>query len=243
MFERYTDRARRSLVLANEVARETEGPQLEVIHLLAGIAKEGEGLGAQVLQGLGISYEDVLGEIPLGKGYTEMGAPPFSLRTKKVLEYGLREALQLGHNYIGQEHLLLAIVREGESDAAKWLMDSGINLPDIRRVVIQLISGGLSRPVKDRLSKEFPDIFPGGEKASIEMPRRILFRSESRDHETGHGWQYMDENPWHPFLEPEIVQEVKLRIEALRRLLEPPGAELETTRSDGWKFTFKLESQ
>ena len=148
MFERFTDRARRVLVLAQEEARLLNHSFIGTEHILLGLIHEGEGLAAKALESLGISLEAVREKVeetigPAGSAPT--GSPPFTPRAKKVLELSLREALQLGHNYIGTEHMLLGLVREGEGVAAQVLQQLGADLPRVRQQVIQLLSGSIGR--------------------------------------------------------------------------------------------------
>ncbi len=144
MFERFTDRARRVLVLAQEEARMLNHNFIGTEHILLGLIHEGEGVAAKALESLGISLEAVREKVeetigPAGSAST--GSPPFTPRAKKVLELSLREALQLGHNYIGTEHMLLGLVREGEGVAAQVLVSLGADLGRVRQQVIQLLSG------------------------------------------------------------------------------------------------------
>jgi ATP-dependent Clp protease ATP-binding subunit ClpC len=144
LFERFTDRARRVLVLAQEEARLLNHSFIGTEHILLGLIHEGEGLAAKALESLGISLEAVREKVeetigPAGTAPT--GSPPFTPRAKKVLELSLREALQLGHNYIGTEHMLLGLVREGEGVAAQVLVSLGADLSRVRQQVIQLLSG------------------------------------------------------------------------------------------------------
>jgi len=144
LFERFTDRARRVLVLAQEEARLLNHNFIGTEHILLGLIHEGEGVAAKALESLGISLEAVREKVeetigPAGTATT--GSPPFTPRAKKVLELSLREALQLGHNYIGTEHMLLGLVREGEGVAATVLVNLGADLSRVRQQVIQLLSG------------------------------------------------------------------------------------------------------
>jgi ATP-dependent Clp protease ATP-binding subunit ClpC len=132
------------LVLAQEEARLLNHSFIGTEHILLGLIHEGEGLAAKALESLGISLEAVREKVeetigPAGSAPT--GSPPFTPRAKKVLELSLREALQLGHNYIGTEHMLLGLVREGEGVAAQVLQSLGADLPRVRQQVIQLLSG------------------------------------------------------------------------------------------------------
>jgi ATP-dependent Clp protease ATP-binding subunit ClpC len=143
MFERFTDRARRVLVLAQEEARLLDHGFIGTEHILLGLIHEGDGLAAEALESMDISLEVVREMVeekvgPVGSGSS--GSPPFTPRAKKVLELSLREALQLGHNYIGTEHMLLGLVREGEGVAAQVLIELGADLARVRQTVIQLLS-------------------------------------------------------------------------------------------------------
>src|SRR3978361_1370999 len=144
MFERFTDRARRVVVLAQEEARMLNHNYIGTEHILLGLIHEGGGVAANALQSLGISLEAVRqqGEEIIGQGQqAPSGHIPFTPRAKKVLELSLREALQLGHNYIGTEHILLGLIREGESVAAQVLVKLGADLNKVRQQVIQLLNG------------------------------------------------------------------------------------------------------
>lgn len=144
MFERFTDRARRVVVLAQEEARNLNHNYIGTEHILLGLIHEGEGVAAQALEAMGISLESVREQVEeiIGQG-TEApsGHIPFTPRAKKVLEYSLREALQLGHNYIGTEHILLGLIREGDGVAAQVLTNLGADLPSVCQQVIQLLNG------------------------------------------------------------------------------------------------------
>lgn len=144
MFERFTDRARRVVVLAQEEARALNHNYIGTEHILLGLIREGEGVAAKALESMGISREAVRSEVEdiIGKGsQPPSGYIPFTPRAKKVLELSLREALQLGHKYIGTEHILLGLIREGEGVAAQVLVKLGADLPRVRQQVIQLLSG------------------------------------------------------------------------------------------------------
>ncbi|WP_420639026.1 ATP-dependent Clp protease ATP-binding subunit [Candidatus Poriferisocius sp.] len=144
MFERFTDRARRVVVLAQEEARLLHHNYIGTEHILLGLIHEGEGVAAKSLESLGISLEAVRNQVEeiIGQGGSSpSGHIPFTPRAKKVLELSLREALQLGHNYIGTEHILLGLIREGEGVAAQVLVKLGADLSRVRQQVIQLLSG------------------------------------------------------------------------------------------------------
>ena len=144
MFERFTDRARRVVVLAQEEARMLNHNYIGTEHILLGLIHEGEGVAAKALESMNISLQAVRDQVQeiIGKGQTApAGHIPFTPRAKKVLELSLREALQLGHNYIGTEHILLGLIREGEGVAAQVLQKLGADLNRVRQQVIQLLSG------------------------------------------------------------------------------------------------------
>jgi ATP-dependent Clp protease ATP-binding subunit ClpC len=131
VFERFTDRARRVVVLAQEEARLLNHNYIGTEHILLGLIHEGEGVAAKALESLGISLEKVRQQVEeiIGAGQSPpSGHIPFTPRAKKVLELSLREALQLGHNYIGTEHILLGLIREGEGVAAQVLVKLGADL-------------------------------------------------------------------------------------------------------------------
>jgi ATP-dependent Clp protease ATP-binding subunit ClpC len=149
MFERFTDRARRVIVLAQEEARMLHHGYVGTEHLLLGLIHEGEGVAAKALESLGISLDAVRQQVEeiIGRGQqAPSGHIPFTPRAKKVLELSLRESLQLGHNYIGTEHILLGLIREGDGVAAQVLVRLGADLNLVRHEVIQLIAG---RPFRE----------------------------------------------------------------------------------------------
>ncbi|MDG2300882.1 MAG: ATP-dependent Clp protease ATP-binding subunit [Acidimicrobiales bacterium] len=167
MFERFTDRARRVVVLAQEEARLLNHNYIGTEHILLGLIHEGEGVAAKALESLGISLQAVRDQVEeiIGQGGSSpSGHIPFTPRAKKVLELSLREALQLGHNYIGTEHILLGLIREGEGVAAQVLTKLGADLSRVRQQVIQLLSGysgsGSARP--DGKGKERASATAGG---------------------------------------------------------------------------------
>ncbi|AKE40749.1 ATP-dependent Clp protease ATP-binding subunit [Corynebacterium kutscheri] len=144
MFERFTDRARRVIVLAQEEARSLNHNYIGTEHILLGLIHEGEGVAAKALESMGISLESVRQEVEeiIGRGAEPpVGHISFTPRAKKVLELSLREGLQMGHKYIGTEFLLLGLIREGEGVAAQVLVKLGADLPRVRQQVIQLLSG------------------------------------------------------------------------------------------------------
>jgi Clp amino terminal domain, pathogenicity island component len=142
MFERFTDRARRVVVLAQEEARMLSHNYVGTEHILLGLIHEGEGVAAKALESLGISLEAVRAQVEeiIGQGeQTPSGHIPFTPRAKKVMELSLREALQLGHDYIGTEHILLGLIREGDGVAAQVLIRLGADLNRVRHQVIALL--------------------------------------------------------------------------------------------------------
>ncbi len=145
MFERFTDRARRVVVLAQEESRLLNHSYIGTEHLLLGLLREDEGVAAKTLLALGISADAARSRVEeaigVGGGPSEAGHVPFTPRAKKVLEMALREALILGHNYIGTEHILLGLVREGEGVAAQVLVQMGAELAVVRRTVITIVGG------------------------------------------------------------------------------------------------------
>jgi ATP-dependent Clp protease ATP-binding subunit ClpC len=165
MFERFTDRARRVVVLAQEEARMLSHNYIGTEHILLGLAHEGEGVAAKALEGLGIHLEAVRQQVEqiIGKGQqAPSGHIPFTPRAKKVLELSLRESLQLGHDYIGTEHILLGLIREGDGVAAQVLVRLGADLNRVRAEVIKLVHGGRGeeeRVVGPRPSPAIRDVF------------------------------------------------------------------------------------
>ena len=144
MFEKFTDKARRVVVLAQEEAKLLNHNYIGTEHILLGLIHEGEGVAAKALEALGISLDGVREQVQeiIGQGQTApTGHIPFTPRAKKVLELSLREALQLGHSYIGTEHLLLGLIREGEGVAAQVLTKMGADTNRVRQQVIQLLQG------------------------------------------------------------------------------------------------------
>ena len=144
MFERFTDRARRVVVLAQDEAKMLNHNYIGTEHILLGLIHEGEGVAAKALEQMGISLEAVREQVEevIGHGQAQpSGHIPFTPRAKKVLELSLREALQMNHSYIGTEHILLGLIREGEGVAASVLIKLGADLNRVRNTVLQLLSG------------------------------------------------------------------------------------------------------
>jgi ATP-dependent Clp protease ATP-binding subunit ClpA len=147
MFERFSDPARRVVVLAQEESRMLNHNYIGTEHFLLGLVHEGHGVAAQVLEASGISLESVRDSVMriIGLGQTPpTGHIPFTPRAKKVLDLSLREALQLGQNYIGTEHILLGLIREGEGVAAQVLVQLGLDLISARQKVMELLHGSRS---------------------------------------------------------------------------------------------------
>jgi hypothetical protein len=197
MFERFTDRARRVVVLAQEEARHLNHNYIGTEHILLGLIHEREGVAAKALESLDISLEAVRAQVVeiVGPGMEEpSGHIPFTPRAKKVLELSLREALALGHNYIGTEHILLGLIREGEGVAAQVLVKLGASFERVRQVVIQLLAG-----------------YVGGVQAEqvAGMPTRIS-QQQAMAMVAGGPGAYQEGEP------PELVRVVPLAREVLR---------------------------
>jgi ATP-dependent Clp protease ATP-binding subunit ClpC len=160
MFERFTDRARSVLVLAQQEARQPQHTAIGTEHLLLGLIHEDGGVAAKALLSLDISLGAVRDGVEAARASAEestgpgdatpTGSPAFTPRAKKVLELALREALQLGHSYIGTEHILLGLVREGEGVGAQVLQSLGADLARVRQHVIQLLSGSVVQSPVDQ---------------------------------------------------------------------------------------------
>src|SRR5438270_3900704 len=157
MFERFTERARQVVVLAQEEARTLKHNYIGTEHILLGLLREEEGLAASVLESLDITAARVRAQVVriVGSGEEVMrGQIPFSPRAKKVLELGLREALALGHDYIGTEHILLGLVRENEGAAARILLDFDIDAEVVHAKLYELL-GGMAQTALPRRSPRF----------------------------------------------------------------------------------------
>ena len=177
MFERFTDRARRVVVLAQEEARMLNHNYIGTEHILLGLIHEGEGVAAKALESLGISLDAVRQQVEeiIGQGQqAPSGHIPFTPRAKKVLELSLREALQLGHNYIGTEHILLGLIREGDGVAAQVLVRLGADLDRVRQQVIQLLHGYPDQDAESAGSQP-------SERASAGLPDDALARFDALD--------------------------------------------------------------
>jgi ATP-dependent Clp protease ATP-binding subunit ClpC len=142
VFQRFTDRARRVVVLAQEEARMLNHDYIGTEHILLGLIREGHGVAAKALESLGISPDAVRQQVEeiIGRGQqAPSGHIPFTPRAKKVLELSLTESVQLGHNYIGTEHILLGLIREGDGVAARVLSGLGADLDGVREQVVRLL--------------------------------------------------------------------------------------------------------
>src|SRR5213594_1524696 len=151
VFERFTERARQVVVLAQDEARALKHNYIGTEHILLGLLREEEGLAARVLESLDITVEEVRDQVAriVGQGdEVTTGQIPFTPRAKKVLELALREALSLGHNYIGTEHILLGLVRENEGIANRILFRFEADADKVRNEIIRLLSGPGRRPLK-----------------------------------------------------------------------------------------------
>lgn len=180
VFERFTDRARRVLALAQEEARLLNHNFIGTEHILLGLIREREGLAAKALESLNISLEVVREQVEatIGPaGFAPTGSPPFTPRAKKVLELSLREALQLGHNYIGTEHMLLGLVREGHGVAAQLLESQGVDLMSLRMYIIEQLSGNRGREASPPEAARFA---AGRGPEWLRHPTRVLSGSTSR---------------------------------------------------------------
>src|SRR5512136_2732546 len=157
MFERFTERARQVIVLAQEEARALRHNYIGTEHLLLGLLREADGVAARVLGSLEVNLDEVRADVAriVGEGDSEsQGQIPFTPRAKKVLELALREALSLGHNYIGTEHILLGLMRESEGVAARILNDLDVDADRARQEVMSVLSGPSRRPARGATTPE-----------------------------------------------------------------------------------------
>jgi Clp amino terminal domain, pathogenicity island component/UvrB/uvrC motif len=177
LFERFTDRARRVVVLAQEEARMLNHNYIGTEHILLGLIHEGEGVAAKALESLGISLDAVRQQVEeiIGQGQqAPSGHIPFTPRAKKVLELSLREALQMGHNYIGTEHLLLGLIREGDGVAAQVLVQLGAGLDRVRQQVIELLHAHQAEePVSTRSAARELRLLPAVQARMKEVEQRL----------------------------------------------------------------------
>jgi ATP-dependent Clp protease ATP-binding subunit ClpC len=174
VFERFTERARQAVVLAQEEARDLRHNYIGTEHLLLGLLREEEGVGADVLGDLGVSLDDVRAQVAeiIGRGdVVTTGQIPFTPRAKKVLELSLREALTLGHNYIGTEHVLLGIARENDGVAARILLDKGAGADAIRDAVVRKLGPAAPGAAAPRPSGR---LWRGGRRSRLDRPAALI---------------------------------------------------------------------
>jgi ATP-dependent Clp protease ATP-binding subunit ClpA len=170
VFERFTERARQVVVLAQDEARALNHNYIGTEHLLLGLLREEEGLGARVLDSLDITIEEVRAQVARIVGAGDklvIGQIPFTPRAKRALELALREALSLGHNYIGTEHILLGLAREDDGVAMHILLDFDADAEKIRNEIVRFLSGGASPPLRSR--ELHPDLREQVERAQVQM--------------------------------------------------------------------------
>jgi ATP-dependent Clp protease ATP-binding subunit ClpC len=182
VFERFTERARQVVVLAQEEARELGHGYIGSEHILLGLVREEQGLAARVLANLGVTLEDVRGRVMaiVGRGESEStGRIPFTPRAKKVLERALREALSLGHNHIGTEHVLLGLVRENEGVAVRILLDLDVDFDKVHGEVTSMLSGAPvdPEPWQPSLAWESARVIWGQGGSELEIPLRLERRA------------------------------------------------------------------
>jgi ATP-dependent Clp protease ATP-binding subunit ClpC len=247
VFERFTDRARRVLVLAQEEARLLNHNYIGTEHLLLGLIHEGEGVAATALESLAMSLEAVRGQVEeiIGQGQSApTGHIPFTPRAKKVLELSLREAKQLGHNYIGTEHILLGLIREGEGVAAQVLVKLGAGLDRVRQQVIHVLSGsaaaGMEAGARTRLVRmTVPEELRQAEEQLAQVRREKEAAIDAEDFERAAGLRDKErqllgrlaeqERTWTAGVDLEaVVQEndnLHREVERLRELLRQHGIE------------------
>jgi ATP-dependent Clp protease ATP-binding subunit ClpA len=225
VFERFTDRARRVVVLAQEEARMLNHNYIGTEHILLGLIHEGEGVAAKALESLGISLEAVRSQVEeiIGQGQAApTGHIPFTPRAKKVLELSLPEALQLGHDYIGTEHILLGLIREGQGVAAQVLQQHGADLNRARQEVINLlgVSDYLGQKAKSPppFIRDFDEKIAqavAGKDAAIdegEFERAVHFRAEER--------RLIEEKAFREREWRSLTQEIDQKIDEVRRKKE-----------------------
>jgi ATP-dependent Clp protease ATP-binding subunit ClpC len=177
MFNKFTERARKVILLAKQEAKRFNHDYIGTEHILLGLLREGEGVAAAVLQSLGMNLNNIRLEVEklvqVGPSTVVSGDLPFTPKAKKVMELAMEEARTLGHNYIGTEHLLLGLIREGEGVASQVFMNMGLDLEKVREEVIKLLGSSIpgagqygqrKKEVTDRLKVERPDL---GEELTI----------------------------------------------------------------------------
>ena len=225
MFERFTERARQVVVLAQDEARALKHNYIGTEHILLGLLREEEGLAARVLESLDITVEEVRAQIAriVGQGdEVTNGQIPFTQRAKKVLDLSLREALSIGHNYIGTEHLLLGVIRENEGVAARILLDFNADAEKIRNEIIRMLSGPGRREDRSTLPLPPPEVAAElrrirAEKESAleeaDFERAAMLRDRERRLAMT-GW-LPEPEPYVPE-SPPVAPEVRERLEELR---------------------------
>jgi ATP-dependent Clp protease ATP-binding subunit ClpC len=202
MFERFTDRARRVVALAQDEARMLNHDYIGTEHILLGLTHEGSGYAARTLESLGISLDVVRQQVEeiIGRGQqAPSGHIPFTPRAKKVLELSLRESLQLGHNYIGPEHILLGLLREGDGVAAQVLVTLGADLDRVRQQLIYLLHGYQGQDVPIAGSQL-------GERAPAGLPDDALARFDALDRRLTALERWVSMQPDLEDLDQEIAQ-------------------------------------
>jgi ATP-dependent Clp protease ATP-binding subunit ClpC len=213
MFERFTDRARQVMVLAQEEARMLNHNYIGTEHILLGLIHEGEGVAAKVLESLRISLDAVRQQVEeiIGQGQqAPSGHIPFTPRAKKVLELSLRESQKLGHNYIGTEHILLGLIREGDGVAAQVLVKLGADLNRVRQQVIQLLHGHQSAEVTGESAWQ-------GVRARAGLPDDALARIDSLDRRLAAIERWAGVRPDLDNLDQEIAQARREKETAIER--------------------------
>jgi ATP-dependent Clp protease ATP-binding subunit ClpC len=193
MFERFTERARKVVVLAQDEARHFNHNYIGTEHLLLGLLREDEGVAAQALSSLNVALDEVREQVESIVGYGEEGTgaqAPFTPRSKKVLELALREALQLGHNYIGTEHILLGLVRESEGVAARVLSNLDVDPDKVRRKIVRMLGGdrNKSMPTSRRWRETSRrKVRNRGQQPQAERNKETNSGSEEKDHQPNGG--------------------------------------------------------
>ena len=213
MFEQFSDRARQAVVQAQQEARRLDHNYIGTEHLLLGLIREGDGVAAKALESLGISLDAVRQQVEeiIGRGQqTLSGHFPFTPRAKRVLELSLREALQLGHKYIGTEHILLGLIREGEGVAAQVLVRLGCDLNRVRQEVIRLLTGHQGKDSK--IAGSGP-----GERARAGLPEDFYPRIGGLDRRLAAVERWTGMRPDLEDLDQEIAQVRQEREAALDR--------------------------
>jgi hypothetical protein len=254
MFQRFTDRARQVVVLAQEEARRLDHNYVGTEHILLGLISEGGGVAARALESLGISLDAVRQQVEeiIGQGQqAPSGHIPFTPRAKKVLELSLRESMQLGHTYIGTEHILLGLVREGDGVAAQVLVRLGADLNRVRQQVIQLLAGraaaepGPGVDVRPEMAEQRAGIGPdtsdldeqieaarAGKQAAIDaqdFEQAVLLRHRETQLLAAKAARQEQRAAAHPAL-PDLVEQSRqltAEVERLRALLRQHGIDPE----------------